>query len=335
MTVTPFGSPVRSETRVFSPYSSPVDRHALMARTVLASGDRTFSDGAFVVLEGKQNTDSVELRVVLDDEALRQLIDAWRLTETDLQIVLIYEEKLLWDLELLVFPLSSLTVSEHGRELRVPIGPEIIAIAKAEKVTVRAYLALSRQIIRPVADAPSDRGAIVSAWSATLGAPEEQQWWEIKLLNDESLEFLNANRRIPVYRKALVFVETADLLESGQLSDGVTVYLNEGIAAQLQSSRTQTVVDAVSTFVASEVLSAILAGLRFELAQSDRSSPVPNDAAIMPFIKKIAGSLDLDVDQVLDLVRRDGEDLTALKSNLQRIVPLTDSVRKMLKGMSS
>lgn len=326
---------VRSESRVISPYSTPVDRTTLLKQTNAEIYGRVHGDGEFVVVDSISASDYLTLNIKIDSGPLEKLLSGWNLEVSDLSIVVIYEEKMLWDLELLEIPVSKMKEVASAKTLEVVVPQAMLEVAQTDRLIVRVYLVLGRNLNKPVQDSPSNRGAIISSWSLTLGGPEEQQWWDIKLLNDETLEILNRNRRIPVYKKAFVFVETEDLLVPGDLSERVSVYLNEDIAAQLQTSRAQTVVDAVFNFVGSEVIASILAGLRHELAQMSDSIELDEEAAIMPFLNKVGETLEIEVDEVIALVRRDGEDLTALKSNLQRIVPLTDSIKKMLKGLTT
>ncbi len=328
-------SSTRSETRLISPYSAPIDRNALLKLSTAEIGDRTYSDGDFIVVDKIEGSSGLQLKIVVDGALLEKLIESWQLQEDDLALVVIYEEKLLWDLDLMELPISSMERVGPGRRLEVDVPRHVLAVSQEDRLVIRVYLALSKSIARPVQDSPSDRGAIVSSWAITLGGPEEQQWWTINLLNDETLERLNANRKIKVYKKAFVFVETEELLMPGDLSERVSVYLNEDVAAQLQTSRVTAVVDAVFYFVGSEVIASILAGMRSELAQMGEPFDLPEDAAILPFVEKVADTLQIDKEEVISLIRRDGEDLTALKSNLQRIVPLADSVKKMLKGLNS
>lgn len=328
-------SSIRSETRIISPYAAPIDRTALLKLSTGEIAGRTYSDGEFIVLDKGQGSNELKLNITVEGSLLRELMNSWKLQLDDLCLVVIYEEKMLWDLEMIRIPVSRMEDTEFGKKLEVEVPQRTLDVAAAERLVIRVYLALDKPILRPVPESPSERGAIISSWSLTLGGPEEQQWWEIKLLNDVTLEELNRNRRIQVYKKALVFVETEDLLMPGDLSDRVSVYLNEDVAAQLQTSRAQVVVDAVFNFVGSEVIASILAGLRHELAQLGDPFELDENAAITPFLDKVGATLAIEKEEVISLIRRDGEDLTALKSNLQRIVPLTDSVKKMLKGLTS
>lgn len=328
-------SSVRAETRVMSPYSSPVNRRELLRSSSLNLGSRAYSDEEVVVLEDSAVRYELDLNLRLEQVAFETLCKAWKLKKSDFTLVVIYEEKMLWDLELVEVPISKLSLSDGYFQTKISVPAGLIDSAKQDRVVVRAYLALNAENKKPKNGAPANKGAIVSDWEVSVTGPDELNWWNIQLLNEEALEYLNRNRKIKIYSKALVFVATEALLEPGDLSDKVQVYLNAEIAAQLQTSRASGAVEAVFNFIGAEVLASILAGLRNELGIMGEGSTVSEESAIYPFVQRVAESLGITEAEVIEIIPSDGEDLSALKSNLQRIVPVTDSIKKMLKGLSN
>lgn len=328
-------SSVRAETRLISPYSSPVNRRELLRSTFLSLGSRSYFNEEVVVLEDSAVRYELDLNLRLERVAFDALCKAWKLKQSDFTLVVIYEEKMLWDMEMVEVPISKLSLSDGHLQTKLSVPAGLIESAKQDRLVVRAYLALQAENKRPKNGAPANKGAIVSDWEVSVTGPDELNWWNIQLLNEEALEYLNRNRKIKIYSKALVFVVTEALLEPGDLSDKVQVYLNAEVAAQLQTSRASGAVEAVFNFIGAEVLASILAGLRNELGIMGPGSAVTEESAIYPFVQRVAESLQITEAEVVEIIPSDGEDLSALKSNLQRIIPVTDSIKKMLKGLSN
>lgn len=323
---------VRNENRSALPFSLSNEVEKSLSETVLQLPEKSLSNGASEVLGVDELHEPPTLKVQLDLQALRELARDWRLSHSDLLLVLMAEASILNLVEKSEIKIDLDESTHHSleREWQLPEW-SLDALGKTQ-VDVRAYVVLDVDRAGAAVGEATYKGAVISAWVTSLKVDESTPWFTPKLLTSDVRERLSRDVGVQLSAQTWCFTRASALLQPGSLADCIEVFIEPSIAGMLDTLRSSAAIKLIEATIALSVAGQVINSLAQE---AEEYTPADlEEAACFPILSALSESTGNSVEVVFQRITSGVDERQALLTHYDKFLGTLSLTRAAMRGES-